>query len=288
MKHFYLIANPLKEGTEEMADKITSYLTDKGADCVWYPQDSEGENGELSAPPPPPEDTECVITLGGDGTLITAARRLRGRRIPLLGINMGRLGYLTQIAPKETLFPMIDELILDHYNLEYRMMLEGVIRDEDVDFGAPLADEVALNDIVFTRRGGLSAIHFEVSVNGYYVSEYTADGMIVATPTGSTAYNFSAGGPVIKPGAKMMVMTPICSHSSNSRSIVLTGSDKVEIRPLYKGGQTERMVVFDGSKEIEIDETKVVSISSAQEETAFIRLKNGSFENNLRKKLRKF
>ncbi len=286
MKHFYIIANPLKEGTEEMADRLTSYLTEKGAECVWYQQVIEDDGTEVPLPPPP-EDTECVITLGGDGTLISAARRLKDRRIPLLGINMGRLGYLTQIASKDALFPMIDELLADHYDLEYRMMLEGRVFDEDAGFGGPLADETALNDIVLTRKGSLSAIHFEVSVNGHYVNEYTADGMLVATPTGSTAYNFSAGGPVVKPGARIMVMTPICSHSLNSRSIVLTASDSVRIHPLAKSGGTERMVVFDGGEEIAIDETKVVEITAAKQEAAFVRLKNGSFESSLRKKLRR-
>ncbi len=287
MKHFYIIANPLKEGTEEMADRITSYLIEKGAECVWYQQKTDEEGNEIDPPPDPPEDTECVITLGGDGTLISAAGRLKGRRVPLLGINMGRLGYLTQIASKEALFPMIDELLADHYNLEYRMMLEGRIRDEEADFGGPIFDETALNDIVLTRKGGLSAIHFEVSVNGHFVNEYTADGMIVATPTGSTAYNFSAGGPVVKPGAQIMVMTPICAHTMNSRSVVLTAEDSIEIRPLYRDRGSKRIVVFDGNQEIEVDEGKVLEISRAEQETALIRLRNGSFESNLRKKLKR-
>lgn len=267
MKHFYLIANPSKKGTKEMAREITSYLARHGATCTEGPQ--------------VPTDTECVITLGGDGTLIRAARNLVGYGLPLLGINMGTLGYLTQIAHGEALAPMLDALLEDNFQLQRRMMLEGEVigADGQSSFGG-----IALNEIVLTRKCGLQPIHFQLYVNGKYLNEYTADGIILATPTGSTAYNLSAGGPIVTPGAELMVLTPICSHSLNIRSIVLTGQDTVEIRPL-DGEERKQAVAFDGEQTMDLDSSKRLLIRKSQYDTTMIQLKDISFLDHLRNKM---
>ncbi|MCC8126205.1 MAG: NAD(+)/NADH kinase [Clostridiales bacterium] len=287
MKHFYLIANPLKEGTGEMAEKITAYLREQGADCSWRPQKPEKGLRRMPGSLTPPEDTECVITLGGDGTLIRAARLTLGRRIPLLGINMGTLGYLTQVTPREALFPVLDALLRDQYQLECRMMLEGEILPVPERTGENFAAEreTALNDIVITRNGGMQPIHFQLLVNGRLLNEYTADGMIVATPTGSTGYSLSAGGPIVTPGAELMLLTPICPHSLNTRSIVLTGGDSVEIRLLDSPEETRRMAVFDGGRTIDLDSSRRLLIHRSPHQTALIRMKDISFLDNLREKM---
>ncbi len=135
-----------------MAEKITAYLREQGADCSWRPQKPEKGLRRMPGSLTPPEDTECVITLGGDGTLIRAARLTLGRRIPLLGINMGTLGYLTQVTPREALFPVLDALLRDQYQLECRMMLEGEILPMSEQTGENFVTETetALNDIVIT------------------------------------------------------------------------------------------------------------------------------------------
>ncbi|MCD8222907.1 MAG: NAD(+)/NADH kinase [Clostridiales bacterium] len=290
MRHFYLIANPLKEGTGEMAERITAYLREQGADCSWRPQKPEKGVRRMPRSLAPPEDAECVITLGGDGTLIRAARLTLGRKIPLLGINMGTLGYLTQVTPREALFPILDALLQDQYQLEFRMMLEGVISQASDEEGADFAGaerETALNDIVLTRNGGMQTIHFELIVNGRPLNEYTADGMIVATPTGSTGYSLSAGGPIVTPQAELMLLTPICPHSLNTRSIVLTGEDSVEIRLLDSPMETSRMAVFDGGRTIDLDSSKRLLIRRSPHQTALIRMKDISFLDNLREKMSK-
>ncbi len=287
MKHFYLIANPLKEGTGEMAEKITAYLREQGADCSWRPQKPEKGLRRMPGSLTPPEDTECVITLGGDGTLIRAARLILGRRIPLLGINMGTLGYLTQVTPREALFPVLDALLRDQYQLECRMMLEGEILSASEQTGENLAAEreTALNDIVITRNGGMQPIHFQLLVNGRLLNEYTADGMIIATPTGSTGYSLSAGGPIVTPGAELMLLTPICPHSLNTRSIVLTGGDSVEIHLLDSPEETRRMAVFDGGRTIDLDSSRRLLIHRSPYQTALIRMKDISFLDHLREKM---
>lgn len=274
MKHFYLIVNPCKEGTKEMAREIAGYLMKRGATCAEAPR-SEEKKDTL------PADTQCIITLGGDGTLIRAARNLVSYGLPLLGINMGTLGYLTQIAHGEALAPILDALLEDNFHLERRMMLEGEVISDD---GRSAFGGLALNEIVLTRKSGLQPIHFQLYVNGKYLNEYTADGIIVATPTGSTAYNLSAGGPIVTPGAELMVLTPICSHALNNRSIVLTGQDMVEIRPL-DGEDRRQAVAFDGEQTVNLDSTKRLQIRKSRYDTTMIQLKDISFLDHLRNKM---
>lgn len=239
--------------------------------------------------------------LRGDGTLIQAARDLVDLQIPMIGVNMGSLGYLTQIARGEALSPMLDALLKDHFRLERRMMLEGAVvrQDKDRTRGMTLSDcppeegkidagavkyGIALNDIVFTRRDVMQVLKFQVYVNGELLNEYTADGMIVATPTGSTAYNLSAGGPIVTPGAKLMVLTPICSHSINSRSIILSHQDEIGIRVLKNVGQ-KQMAVFDGDQVIDLDSSEVLRIRESKKNTTLIQLKDVPFLVNIREKL---
>lgn len=276
MRYFYVVANPHKPGTKETAQEILRYLTAHGAVCAGVP-DGEEETRPLARQIPP--ETECVITLGGDGTLIQAARDLVERSLPLVGVNMGTLGYLTQISRGEALAPMLDALMADNFRLEKRMMLEGEIAG-----GGRRVTGIALNEIVLSRNAGMQPLRFALYVNGQYLNEYTADGMIVATPTGSTAYNLSAGGPIVTPGAELMVLTPICSHSLNSRSIVLSHQDTVSIRVKRQEGQSQ-MVVFDGDQAVELADDETLTIRRSKNGTSLIRLKDISFLDNLRNKM---
>lgn len=281
MKHFYLIANPSKYGTERMARDIIDYLRRAGADCtgsmqVMKKNEPEGGYTDLNEIPP---ETECVITLGGDGTLIQAARDLVSRGLPLIGINMGTLGYLTQISRGEELKPMLEALLQDRYRLEKRMMLEGTILGPD-----SCETGIALNEIVLTRKDVLQPLRFQVFVNGLFLNEYSADGMIIATPTGSTAYNLSAGGPIVTPGAELLVLTPICSHALNSSSIVLSPYDTITIEVRNHAGQRQ-MAVFDGDMAMNLNSSQTLMIRRSESYTTLIQLKNESFLNSLREKM---
>jgi NAD+ kinase len=276
MRNYYLIANPSKTGTKELAQEMSDYLRERGADCtVTAPENHCAYQI--------PERTECVVTLGGDGTLIRAAKNLYARKIPLLGINMGTLGYLTQINRDEEWASVLDALLEDRYHLERRMMLEGEMIS---DAGKQIHGEqgTALNEVVISRDGGMQPIHFELHVNGSFLNSYTADGIIIATPTGSTAYNLSAGGPIVTPGAELMVVTPICSHSLNSRSIVLAGDDEVEIHVKEQPGQSQ-IAVFDGDHVLRLDGGRRLRVRRSAHETYMIRLKEVSFLENLRNKM---
>ena len=281
MKYFYLIGNPTKCGTEKLAGQITAYLKARGAVCWGSPQrrELESRGHGYTDPGDIPEETECVITLGGDGTLIQAARDLVSCRLPMIGINMGTMGYLTQIARGEDYMSMLDALLEDHYRLERRMMLDGIIRGSKGEKRG-----IALNEIVLTRQDVMHPLKLAVYVNGVFLNQYGADGMIVATPTGSTAYNLSAGGPIVTPAARLMALTPICSHSLYARSIILSNQDVVTIRPRQTGGQ-KQMAVFDGDQTLGLGELESLEICESESFTTLIQLKNISFLENLRSKM---
>lgn len=290
MKHFYLIANPQKAGTRQLAHEIAEYLQSRGASCTGSHQRREWEMPESAAGGGYtsicniPENTQCVITLGGDGTLIQAARDLVDLQLPLVGINMGHLGYLTQMSRDEKLFSLLDALLEERFTLERRMMLEGrIVKSGDTARTCRMKG-IALNDIVLTRQEVLQVLNFQLYLNGVCLNEYMADGIIAATPTGSTAYNLSAGGPVVTPGAELMVLTPICSHSLNSRSIVLSAEDLVTIRPLDLERKPQS-AVFDGDQVLALEPGDEVEIRRSGKYTSLIQLGNAPFLENLRKKM---
>ena len=173
MKHFYLIANPSKREAVQVAEHITRYLRARGAVCQGSAQEKRREGAAYGYTDQKriPKNTQCVITLGGDGTLIQAARDLVDLQIPMIGVNMGTLGYLTQVARGEALSPMLDALLKDNFRLERRMMLEGTVVREDKNGAGSMAPAdrkcgIALNDIVFTRRDVMQVLKFQVYVNG--------------------------------------------------------------------------------------------------------------------------
>lgn len=281
MKHFYLIANPSKEGTGEAEAQIKHYLKQHGATCESCPQkrNREGIKNCFTDGAAIPPETQCVITLGGDGTLIQAARDLVDRNLPLIGINMGHLGYLTQVGKGESVTPMLDALLGDQFRLEKRMMLSGTVSG-----GQKIQQSIALNDIVLTRKSVLRVLKFQVYVNGELLNEYSADGMVVSTPTGSTAYNLSAGGPIVSPQAELMVLTPICAHSVYAKSIVLPARDHIQIQ-IVKSGEQEQTAVFDGDKVIDLSGEQILSIEKSDRYTTMIQIRGGSFLDNLRNRM---
>lgn len=287
MRNFYLIVNREKPRVEEAAGLICSFFAEQGCRCIRLDRhDGLRRDAEVAAAyrytdrRTVPEDTDCVICLGGDGTLIQAARDLAGRKIPLFGINMGHLGYLTQIGHEEDILPAMRDLMEDHYRLESRMMLKGCV----ISGGKVIIEDIALNDIVLNRMG-IDAFRFELAVNGQLFNEYSADGMVVATPTGSTAYNLSAGGPIVAPEADLMVLTPLCPHSLNSRSIVLPPDNHLSLR-IQTTGRTKVSLSFDGDTVVDIEPGDTIEIAKSEIETTLIQLKQVPFLENIRNKMK--
>ena len=211
--------------------------------------------------------------------MIEVARALHGRDIPILGINMGTLGYLAEVEVNH-IDEALKRLLSGEYAIEDRMMLEGSL-------GGAVRD-VALNDIVVARNGDLRLIHFKLYVNGELLNSYEADGMIISTPTGSTAYNLSAGGPIVEPTAAMIVITPICSHALNTSSIVLSAEDEliIEIGKGKHGRLEEACIAFDGADTLTMTEGDTVTIRRAASAAKIVKLSRVSFLETLRRKMK--
>ena len=174
----------------------------------------------------------------------------------------------------------METLLTDHYTLEKRLMLKG--RVESVDGKA--FEAIALNEIVVTRKDSMKVAKLSISVNGRFFSSYTANGVILSTPTGSTAYNLSAGGPIAAPNCRIMILTSICSHTLNMRSIVLSADDTVRIE-ILDGGEGEQVAVFDGDTAVDMSRGDVIEISRSSVETTMVKLNDESFLDNLRNKM---
>ncbi len=280
MKYFYLITNEVKDPEGFYTRKITAYLAAHGGKVVCtehaasYPKLCKPDLAK-------PEVPDCILVLGGDGTLLRAARNLLNQDIPLLGINLGTLGYLAEVeiaAIEEAL----DKLLADRFTREERMMLEGQVRRQDMT-----EQNYALNDIVISRCGSLQVLTFQIYVNGQFLNSYSADGMIVATPTGSTGYNMSAGGPIVEPGASLLLLTPICPHTLNTRSIVLAPDDEIRIEiPKGKDGQRQTVEAsYDGSHKVRLQTGDSIVIRRADKTTGILKLNTESFLTVLHKKM---
>ena len=221
MKNFFLFSNLVKDPGSVLSGELKAYIEEHGGRCSVYCTDRLSGLSERMITIP--ENTECIMVLGGDGTFIEAVGALVHHDTPFIGINLGNLGYLTE-CDSENMFRAADRLLEDDYNIGNRMMLDGGVKRE----GERIHRSFSLNDVVISRSGDLQVIHFNLLVNGEYLNTYTADGIIISTPTGSTAYNLSAGGPILFPDGDLMVVTPICPHTLNTRSMVLPADVTVE------------------------------------------------------------
>ena len=284
MKKFALLTNYSKDKRLVYTRMIKTYITENGG-SYWIPRyisepDKDGDQRYDFSDMP--EDIECVLVLGGAGTLLQAARELLQRHIPLLGINLGTLGFLTS-AEKSELPKCLDSVLDDRCSIDERMMLEGVAYHGS----EKIQMNIALNDVIIARAGFSRLVELKIYVNGELLSIYNADGIIVSTPTGSTGYSLSAGGPIIFPQTDVIVITPICPHSLQARSLVVSGEDRImiEIGRRRKTQKEEAMVTFDGRSAQELETGDRIEIYKAQETTQLIRLKGRSFYQVLQNKI---
>lgn len=281
MKNFFVITNVNKDTKLEVTGRIKSYLELKGAGCQVFSDDLSLENTKCESNIP--KETECILVLGGDGTMLQASRENLNSDIPMIGINMGTKGYLTEIEVAG-LTDALDCLLKDEYHIESRMMLSGVIHKS----GQEMPAMCALNEISITRKGSLAVIHYNVYVNGKLLKVYSGDGIMVSTPTGSTGYNLSAGGPIASPQSELMLLTPICPHTFNTRTVILSPQDVVEIEIAHgRDGKVQEVEVnFDGNyKEFLFSNDRVV-INKAMATTKIVKLSEESFLEVLHSKMR--
>ncbi len=225
------------------------------------------------------EQCDIGIVIGGDGTLLQAARSLAPSGVPLLGINRGRLGFLVDISPDD-MTRQLDAILQGHYRLEERCALYAeILRDGDI-----IASGHAYNDVVLHSREVIRMIEFDTTIDGRYLCTQRADGLIVSTPTGSTAYALSGGGPIIYPSLETVVLVPICPHTLSNRPLVISANSIIEIS-LCSQGRSAR-ASFDGQINIELVPGDRICVRREQHNLQLVQPQNHDYFNILRSKLR--
>ena len=274
-----------------MAKQIQEYLLSRGKECIIQEerQNEEtagdlGMNFKYTDVTKIPEDTDCILALGGDGTLLQAARDTVEREIPLLGINLGTLGYLAEID-RPNIHQALECLIGQKYEVKNRMMLEGTAYHQN----KKLMEDIALNDIVIGRVGRLRILNLRIFLNGAYLTSYSADGIIISTPTGSTGYSLSAGGPIIDPEANLIAITPIAAHTLNARTIILPDDVEItiEIGNRKETFHDEAEATFDGDTSVKLNSFDKIVIRKSKKITRMVKINQISFVEVLRNKMNK-
>jgi NAD+ kinase len=229
------------------------------------------------------EIVDMVVILGGDGTLLSMADCIAGagKSIPILGVNFGSLGFLTEVTLPE-LYPALERVISGEGRIEERMMLESALRR----VGETGSDSyVALNDVVVSKTARSRMIDLSVTVGDQFVTRVRADGLIVATPTGSTAYNLAAGGPIVEPSVDAILVTPIAPHTLTNRPIIIPGSAAVQVQP-HMDSRDEVFVTFDGQAGFQLQEGDEISIRRNRRTLRLIHPSTRSYFDVLRQKLK--
>jgi NAD+ kinase len=226
---------------------------------------------------------DLVVVLGGDGTLLSVADCVgaAGVDVPILGVNFGSLGFLTEATLPE-LYPSLEAALSGQARVEERLML----RATTVRAGVALPEHLALNDVVITKAARARMTDLSVSVGDEFVTRVKADGLIVATPTGSTAYNLAAGGPIVQPVVDAIVLTPIAPHMLTNRPIVLPGWSEVRVQPAVNGSNEEVFVTFDGQSGHAVQSEDIICVSRAPRPLRLIRASSRTYFDVLRQKLK--
>lgn len=226
-----------------------------------------------------PALVDMIVVLGGDGTLLSVARLIGELRTPILGVNLGSLGFLTEITRAE-LFPVLEQIVQGDFNVSERMRLEAFIRRN----GELVGRYRVLNDIVINKGALARIIDMEVLVDDAYLTTFKADGLIVATPTGTTAYNLAAGGPIIYPGLRCLVISPICPHTLTNRPIIV--SDKALIKIEVKFQDEDVVFTADGQEGMPLQGGDVVELRKSHHSTLLVKSPSKDYFEVLRTKLR--
>ncbi len=266
--------------------EIAAWLKDRGVDPVF-----EIETGALASAGPEwtrvtkdalPDCADLILVLAGDGTLLGMADRIAqvGRDVPILGVNFGGLGFLTEITLPE-LYPSLASALEGTAAIEERLMLRSSVRRGDT----VLAERLLLNDVVITRGPLSRIVDLSVWVGDHFVARFTADGLIVSTATGSTAYNLSAGGPIVHPAVDALVLTPIAPHILTNRPVVFPASEQVRVQPLARDGGDELYVTFDGQSGLRLQPEDVVTVCRARHTLRLVRASTRTYFEVLRRKL---
>ena len=267
-----LFPNEQKKQSFELANHIRQFLEDAGVTVV-----AEDEKAEAIGAAPiskaDPKKIKFLIIMGGDGTILRHAHRYSHLDAALLGINLGHLGFMADV-PVADIYPSLTDLIQGSYTIDHRSILEASIGDK-ILYG--------VNDVVIHRAHNYSLIELAIQVDGAYVNTFVADGIVIATPNGSTAYSLAAGGPILSPNLQALVITPICPHTISNRPIVLTSDRKIEIQ--YNSQYDPVEVRADGLEAIPMKTGETLTVRQSERKFKLVNLHRHDYFTTLRTKL---
>lgn len=276
---FGLVANLRRHGAVETIDSFIRWARENHEDVILSDElrDSVDNDAHFAPPSELPNLVDVLVAMGGDGTILAAARSVGSIGTPILGINLGSLGFLTQQTPRE-LVPALESIVKSRFKVEERILLKAAIAGRE-----PLPMPYALNDIVLDHGGTTRVLDINLRINGEDVVTYIADGLIIATPTGSTAYNLAVGGPIVSPHMDAMIASPIAAFSLTTRPMILCGKDKLELSVTTPGRKAQ--LTLDGQVEIEVLESEKVLVERAEFSARFVVFPENSYFKLLRSKL---
>ncbi len=252
--------------------KIRTLVDDETRDCI--DAGIEGTPRESLA-----DKVDLLVVLGGDGTLLSAARALGGHSVPILGVNLGGLGFLTSVTLGE-LYPVLEQVIAGNYRTSDRMMLQATVLHD----GQATDPHLALNDAVVNKQAMARMLDFDVYVDRNHVGRYRADGLIVATPTGSTAYSLAAGGPIVHPDLDVLVVTPICPHMLTNRPLVVPGASEVGVD--FSAADEPAYLTLDGQTGTQLGLNRRITVTKSENKVKLVRPSDKTYFEILRNKLR--
>ena len=282
-----LVAKHRLDAAAGILAELAGWLEAQGVRAVF-----EAETAVLASLPPGrptttrdqlPKACDVIVVMGGDGTLIGMAGRIAhaGVDVPIVGVNFGSLGFLTEITLPE-LYPTLEAVLAGKASMEERMMLHA----QTIRRGQVAAERFVLNDVVITRAALSRIVELSVSVDGQRVMKVRADGLIVATPTGSTAYNLAAGGPIAHPAVDGILLTPIAPHMLTNRPLMIPGGSTIEVTPKPDGSHEEVFVTFDGQSGHPAEGGDIVKVRRTPRPLRLIRASTRSYFDVLRQKLK--
>ena len=280
MKKIGVVAKPRITAAKNVLEELYAYLTQQDK-TVFMDKDTAALLGRSSAHQKSmiPSLVDMMIVLGGDGTLLSVARLVEGKDVPILGVNLGGLGFLTEVTLEE-LFPTLEKVFKKDFITDDRLMLKAHIHRQ----GERVAQSVILNDVVVSKGTLARMIKLQVHIDGQFVTSLRGDGLIIASPTGSTAYSLSAGGPILNPSVDAMVLTPISPHTLTNRPIVIPNNTHVEVT--LKSGEEGTNVTFDGQVGFSLRQNDVVEVWTIDSKIKLIRSPDRNYYEVLRQKLK--
>jgi NAD+ kinase len=281
MKRIGVVAKTDRADAREVVEQLLAWCAERGLQPVLEKETAglcPDTQVATARKPDLPGQVDLLLVLGGDGTLLSMARLVGDLSVPILGVNLGGLGFLTALT-KEELFPALEAFLAGGLVIEERVMLAAQVWRH----GEKLSEYVALNDVVITKSAMSRIINLAVSVDGQFATAYRADGLIISTPTGSTAYCLSAGGPIVFPTMPAVVLTPICSHTLTNRPIVLPADQRIEVT---LQSDQDVMLTLDGQVGFALKEADVVAVHQAAARIRLLRFPQKHFFSVLRTKLK--